>query len=446
MQLNAAALQHRLSRLTDKTKFCVALSGGIDSLVLLHILSQCVPPYVIRAIHINHQLSQQANVWQAHCEIICEMWKIPFNAYSVTIKKLAGESLEALAREARYDTLSEHVAADECLLTAHHADDQAETILLQLMRGAGVAGLAAMPGKKSFAKSFLLRPLLEFSRADIEAYAKSQHLSWIEDDSNENLAFDRNYLRHQIMPLLKTRWPKAPFSIARSGEHCAAAKHLLFEIAAKDLISVLGDHHSIDLSKLLDLPFIRQQHVIRYWIHHQGFSLPSTQQLEEIFNTVIHSRFDAIPCVEWESQQVRRYRHHLYLLKKLPPVLPMHPTQWDFTHDLILPNMLGILQVRKVRGRGLKLPLQRGPYFIRFRQGGEVFVPSGCQEHHRLKKLFQEWGVPPWLRERVPLLYCKEELIMVIGYRTAEGFSVGPDGEGIEITLTQNSNVRDSKF
>lgn len=438
MQLNPQTLQHELQSLTDKTNFCVALSGGLDSMVLLHLMHQCRPRYKVRAVHINHHLSPHSNEWASHCEAVSLAWGIPFNAYSVTIPEKTGESLEALAREFRYRMFSDVLSENECLVTAHTRDDQAETVLLQLLRGAGVSGLAAMPAKKKWANRFLLRPLLKSSRTDIEIYARHQHLSWVEDESNENIRFDRNYLRHHVMPLLKARWPNAAFSLARSSEHCAAAKQVLLEVSARDWVTVLSGYNNIDLSKLLNLPLLRQHQVIRYWIQQSGFVLPSTQQLEAIFNTVIHARHDAAPCVEWGGQQVRRYRKRLYLMKKTPVFQLRDAIPWDFSRALTLPENLGVLQIKKAQGQGMQLPATARPYSIRFRKGGETLIPAGRQKKHCLKKLFQEWGVPPWLRDRVPLLYDKNGCIAVIGYCIAEGFAVGPGEEGWDILFMAN--------
>lgn len=436
MEISANALKRVLFDLTDKQKFCIAYSGGIDSQVLLVLMSELCqqqPHYSIRAVYINHGLHKNADAWQMHCKSVCEELRIPFSAFMVNIEKISGGSIEALARDARYRCLDQQLLEDECLLTAHNADDQAETLLLQLLRGAGVSGLAAMPIKKSFAKSLLLRPLLLVNRAQIESYAKKNQLRWIEDESNLDLRFDRNYVRHQIMPVIKARWPEATKTMARSSQHCGDAKRFLFDVATQDFSFVLLDPDSIDVDKLLDLSLIRQEQVIRYWILQRGFMLPTTLQLEQIFKNVINSRYDATPCVEWSSQQIRRYRHRLYLMKKPKAKLRLDSIHWNLSHDLILPYNLGVLKVDENLRGGLKLPLANQCYSLRFRQGGELIKPAGRKEHHTLKKLMQEWGIPPWLRGRIPLLYCNDELIAVIGYCIAEEFMAGPEELGLMV-------------
>lgn len=408
-------LQKTLKKLTHKTQLCVAYSGGIDSHVLLHALLH-LNDYKVRAVHVNHELSPNANDWESHCQRVCQQLAIPFKSFHLQIQKKPQHSLEAIAREARYNCLREELKSDEVLLTAHNADDQAETFLLQLMRGSGIDGLAAMPEKKPFGDNELVRPLLTIDRKMIEAYATQQQLQWIEDESNNELQFDRNYLRHRIMPLLKKRWPSALKTINRSAAHCADAKNSIEAITITDFNSVI-DKNRINLITLKSLSLPRQRQVLRYCIKNHGFSLPSQQQLNVLFKTVVHSRFDASPCFNWKNQQVRRYRHRLYLTTPSTIDYRKITQQWNGEDRLSIEG-IGTLELSQTLNRlSLRFPCQ-----IRFRRGGERIKFAG---HSRtLKQLFQQWQIPPWERDRIPLLYHEGILIAVIGYAISDPYLI----------------------
>ncbi len=417
MEMTVNELAAQLRTLTDSQQLCLAYSGGLDSHVLLHLLYELKQHYnyQIRAIHIHHGLNPQADQWQQHCQSTCQALNIKFQAQRLNINKIKGQSLEALARAARYQCLSQQLQAKEVLLTAHHLEDQAETFLLQLMRGSGLQGLASMPIKKPFAQSFLLRPLLHVSRQRLEQYAKQQQLCWIEDDSNNNWQFDRNYLRHQIMPLLKKRWPSAATTITRSAAHCAKAHSLLNHVSAKDLAQVQNNNALIDIRKLASLTTQRQQQVLRYWITQQGFCVPSQQQLHEIFRTVIHSRYDTAPCFSWGQQSLRRYRYFLYLMtKQVKPNYKITVT-WNGAATVLLPDQRIITMPDELKHSAISFPAT-----IRFRCGGEQMTLKG--QRKTLKRLLQQWNIPPWQRSEIPLLFDKEKLIAVLGYTIADGY------------------------
>jgi len=430
MKLDLQSFIRHLQQLTHQNAFCIAFSGGVDSHVLLKLLAEyrkTQSEIQLRAVHINHGLSPNANLWQQHCQQICAALNIPLISHTIALKKNPGESLEALAREARYAFLAEILNSNEVLLTAHNADDQAETVLLQLLRGAGIKGLSAMPTQKLFANSELIRPLLAFSRDEIHSYATQNHLNWIEDESNLNLIFDRNYIRQEIMPLIKQRWPQALNTIGRSAENCAEAQQFITEMIEHDFLN----QTTLNLQKLSELPTNQQPHALRHWIHQQGFKLPSKVQLEEIFATVIHSRQDATPKVEWSDQQILRFKHHLYIFKKNALNVKAWQSPWDLHDDLKLP--FGCLKTTLKKGAGLKNQLRGQTFMVRFRQGGEKIKPSGRKETHALKKLYQEWQVPHWLRDRIPLLYYQDQLIAVVGYCVAEGYQALPDETGVVV-------------
>lgn len=416
----------------------VGYSGGVDSHVLLHALYQLVLeglPLQLQALHINHHLNPSADQWVLHCQAICDALKIPLLTLDVHVQKTKGESIEALAREARYGAVTKALPANSYFLTAHHQDDQAETVLLQLLRGAGLKGLSAMPFGKAHQHIYIIRPLLDFSRDDILAYAKSHRLQWIEDSSNHNTQFQRNYLRQAIFPLLKQTWPSCTETLARSAEHCAEAADLIESLAEQDFARCVIDEAQLSISalQLLSVPRIKQ--VIRYWLHRRGFELPSTTKLDHIITDVLAAKADAQPLVTLRGVEIRRHRDALTAMKPLSSFNAGQRFSWDFSQPLVLPDNLGTLTAESTREQGLNLSMIKGAVEIRFRQGGET-----CHLPHRsgtycLKKLFQEWNVPVWQRDRTPLIYYQDQLICVVGFCVCAGFAATVDQGGIVVNV-----------
>jgi len=397
----------------------VGFSGGLDSTVLLHLLVQN-PELTskVRAIHIHHGLSVNADHWQAHCQQFCKVLNVPLSTHAVELKDKG--NVEENARIARYQVFSSVVAENDCLLVAHHADDQAETLLLQLFRGAGVDGLGAMLSSQKFAKGFLARPLLQQTRQILETYANLQQLNWIEDESNTNTSFLRNYLRHELMPLIKKRWPKAVGNLVRSAAHCQQAKSNLEALATIDYEALAESEGKLLISpSFLTLDYGRQVNVLRAWLKYNNIRLPSTQILNRLINEVILAQADAKPSVEWGNVIVRRYQKTLYLLRENtnPPSLSK---EWiDFPSDLIL-NREGNEYLQALPAENGLLVPPRCHLQVRFREGGELFSWRG--QTKQLKKLWQEWGVPPWCRDSIPLLYINNELAVVIGFAINDRF------------------------
>jgi len=409
-----------LSSLKKIDCFYVAYSGGLDSHVLLHSLSKPDQLYTkIKAIHINHQLSPNALEWETHCKSVCRDLKIPYQVLKVDAHSKSGESPEAAARKARYDAFTKIIGANQCLLTAHHQDDQAETVLLQLFRGSGPQGLSAMPELTKFSKGYLLRPLLNTSRAELKDYATKHHLNWIDDESNFDTRFDRNYLRQEVIPLLEKKWPSISNILARVANINAEVSDCLRQLAELDLHEIIQEKDAVNIEKLKFLSFERQKNVIRYWIQKQNLNLPSYKLLEKVLSEVVDADIDADPILCWHAVEVRRYQGALFLM---PPIKKFDTTQiipWDFSQPLILPNQLGTLNPKNLIEQGLHLESTEN-LSIRFRQGGERFHPEGRIGSHPLKKLMQEWQIPPWERDRIPLLYQNETLIAVVGYAVSK--------------------------
>lgn len=407
-------------------RFCIAYSGGMDSHVLLHTLVSLEQKFLatsLCAYHINHHLHERSNEWAQHCEAVCNDLSVKYEVIDVEANAKKGESPEAKARLARYRALEAVVMPGDLLLTAHHQDDQAETLLLQLFRGSGPKGLAAMPAYAHFGSASIARPLLQFSRDEIRHYATTHELIWIDDPSNQTHRYDRNFLRHNVMPIIKTRWPSVAKTLSRSAAHCADATRILEEDARCQLERLKGTvPGSLSVTALRALVLPRRAIVLRYWLHARGFRAPNMSRLASIDKGVILAHRDSSPVVSWPGCEVRRYGDDLYAIDPLT----MHDSSKRYPwriHDVLRVEGLGVLQAESVIGTGLGGEyLQSKGLTVRFRQGGERCRPAGRAHAHSLKKLFQEYAIPPWERERIPLIYLEEKLIAVAGILVCEGF------------------------
>ncbi len=420
MQLTSTALYHYLKQINNNLSqmdICVGYSGGIDSSVLLHLTAQLRASALIsnlRAIHVNHNLSPAAQSWQEHCQHICNELDVPLQLFNIHVQKQPRESLEANARELRYAEFKRSMHKNSLLLLAHHQDDQAETLLLQLLRGSGIKGLAAMPAYRKFGLGYIGRPLLSFSRAEIIHYAHSNGLQIIEDESNTNLQFDRNYLRHKIIPAIRSRWPTYQQTFARSAMHCAVANDICTEVANIDMQQCVGtDKDRLMLTELCKLPLVRCAQVIRYFLQSKNLSVPTYNQLQQFITQLVNMKKDSQPILQFAGVELRCFQGFLYAFKRLPLIAQNFEVVWDLHEDLELPGGLGRL-------RCLCLPEEPMSLVVRFRRSGERFHPQGRCGSHPLKKLFQEWQVPPWQRHRIPLVYAAEQLIWVAGYAFAK--------------------------
>lgn len=462
------APQKTLELLLGYKKLFIAYSGGLDSHVLLHLLTTLYPLKKLIAIHVNHHTGPDSLKWARHCQKSCNKLQVKFISRSVDPKIKSGDhSPEEHLRKLRYQVFAKILPKAAALLTAHHADDQAETLLLQLFRGAGVKGLAAMAEKIRFASGWLVRPLLNFSRQELLRYARKHQLEWVEDRSNLDLRFDRNLIRHQLLPSIKKRWPQIIHTLNRVSHHLAEADELLGMLANQDLASVMvkgvlqseilttgssapshsqavggqqqwpqsvaprGEHWVQKCPKILDynspvkenkdcleigalkkFTVTRQKNCLRFWLYQNSFILPSKVKLNEVIRTVINSRYDATSLVKWDGVEVRRFRNYLYAL---PPLLP-HDNQlvcsFNPKKKLQLPSGLGELKLKF----SASFKLDPRKIRITFRRGGEKIKLAKRGGSHDLKKLMQEWHIPPWLRDRTPLLYYGDQIIAVVGY------------------------------
>ncbi|HTJ16690.1 MAG TPA: tRNA lysidine(34) synthetase TilS [Steroidobacteraceae bacterium] len=424
-------------------ELCVAFSGGLDSTVLLHALARALvdrPNYRIRAAHVDHQLQRDSAIWRQHCGSVALSLQLEFVPLVVKVAADPELSPEAAARDARYAALRQILRPNEVLLTAHHADDQLETMLLALMRGAGLRGLSGVPSVQIFGGGWLARPLLEFSRAELEEWARSEQLQWLDDPSNANTNFDRNFLRHRVLPALRERWPAAAHSATRSTAHLREAGRLLDVLAAADLESVaIGS--CLSMTQLAGLAPARRRNVLRHWIRQHGMRVPSTRKLATIERDLLIAREDRLPCVEWDDVEVRRHRGLLYCMRQRPAFEPADPLPWNVSQVLELPAQLGRLRAQRDAAGGLAVARARGELQVHFRRGGEELQPAGDPHHRKLKKLLQDAGVLPWWRDRVPLIYSAEQLVAVGDLWIAEEFAARHGEDALRIVWEERPQL-----
>ncbi len=445
MEAPARALLALLDGHHPPPPVAVAYSGGRDSSVLLHAavgLRRDGRIGSLRALHVDHGLHPDAPRWRAHCETTCAALGVAFTSTVVDARPRAGESPEAAAREARYAALGRWLAPGEWLLTAHHLDDQAETLLLQLLRGAGLAGLAAMPARAPFAGGWLVRPLLALGRDALAAYAARHALAWCEDPGNDAVAHDRNYLRHVVLPQLAERWPATATCLARSAAHCAEAAGLLDALAGDDLAAagVSPGAPTLPLDALLPLPAARRRLLLRHWLAALGLPPPGQRVLARIESEMLGAAADRNPCVAWPGAELRRYRATLYAQAPMPGAADRVARDWDPTGPLELP--WGTLRTRAVRGEGLdRTRLAAGRVVVTARAGGERLRLQG-RPTRPLKKLLQEAGVPPWRRARLPLVWIDGSLAAVADLWVAADFAAAPDVPGVALEWRDAADAR----
>ena len=390
-------------------RYCIAYSGGLDSTALLVALAGIADrfaPGALRAVHVHHGLHEDADAWAGRCEARCEALGVPLEVLRVDARPARGESPEARAREARYGALRAHLAPGEVLLTAHHADDQLETVLIQLLRGAGVAGLAAMPRESGFGPGRHRRPLLAFPREALARWVHAQGIDdWIEDPGNEEPRFSRNHLRQEVLPAIRAHWPAAAAAASRAARHCADAAQLLDELAVFDAAScAAGD--ALDVRAMRALSAARRRNLVRWHARRLGLPVPDERRLATLLEQVLGASADAQPRVRWPGGVARRYADRLWLI----PEASLQPVPGP----LVWPEPRAPLELGGGRGRLSLAPSTTGglrpealaslPWRVVGRRGGERLKLPGRAGRRALKQLLHAAGVPPWLRERMPLV------------------------------------------
>jgi tRNA(Ile)-lysidine synthase len=421
------------------SRWVIAYSGGLDSTVLLHLLAKKIPPVrrkPLHVLHINHQLSANADSWQSHCEALALRLNVPLTVRRVTVKN-TGQGVESAARNARYREFSAFLTAGDCLLLGHHRHDQAETVLLRLFRGAGVRGLAAIPRQRTLNTGQLLRPLLTISRQQLVDYATREGLTWIDDESNASLTFDRNFIRLQVLPLIEQRWPTASQQLARTAGLMQQAQTLQSEVASDDLTQmderIERCGYSLSIALLKQLTSARIDNLLRYWIALHNYPTPyhqHLQQLKQQLQQTVNSQKDFIIC--WSNTELRSFQGRLYLQSVVKAFqVPADYLNWTITEPIILADG-SCLTAEPVVGDGLFIGNKN--CHIRWRVGGERCRPLGRQHSQTLKKLFQEHRVETWLRDRVPLIYLNGELAAVADLWICHGFAATEEQCGVKLS------------
>lgn len=422
MILSPALITDALANLPGYTRLVVGFSGGLDSTVLLHLAHQCRqtdPVLDIAALHVNHQLQPAADQWQRHCERLCKQWQIPFLSDVVRVERGAS-SLEQAARDARYAVFRRHLQPGDLLLLAHHRDDQVETLFQRLLRGSGPLGLGAMNPVSRQPGLTILRPLLEQDRADLEAYARAHGLVWLDDPSNADTGFERNFLRHQVLPLLRSRWPRLNQTVARAARLGRESAQLLDELAQIDAGEPMSAGNPLPIPVLQSLSRARAMNLLRYWIRLHGTTAPSQAQLARVLEEILPAQGDAQPVVSWGLHQLRRYEKGLYCLPLLPLPEPVD-LPWVPGEDVPL---LPVGRLIQVEGQGTafsRARLHQCDVRLRTRQGGERLKPVG-RLGNSLKHWLQILRVPPWWRDHWPILYADGQIAGLPGLVVCEGF------------------------
>lgn len=412
----------------------VALLAAFQALAQKHEL-------VLTALHVNHGLSPHAGDWEKFCASLCARLGVALAIEKVEVARDAGLGTEAAARLARYQVFARQRAGFVAL--AHHLDDQVETFLIQLLRGAGAKGLAAMPALRMPWRDGprLLRPWLQLSRSVIEDYARSLALDWVEDESNEDRTLDRNYLRHRVLPTIAEHFPAYRGTIARSVRNLADAAVLVDMLAELDYGAAAADDEGLQLTALSALPLPRALNLLRYLFVQAGAQLPRRVALEEALRQCLQAREDAQVRVDSGAFSLRRFRDRVYLVTNL--ALPEGwRAHWQGESQVLLPAGYGRLRFQRAQGEGLSIEkLSAGAVTVRFRKGGERMALAHDRPHRHLRHLFQEYAIAPWLRERAPLLFCDERLAYVTGIGAAAEFKAMPDEPSLVLQWDRDGSV-----
>lgn len=387
-------------------------------MVLLHLFAHT--NFNIRAIYIHHGLSPNADSWAEFCEQYCKRLNIPFILQKVTVDSTNG--VENGAREARYQAIQQHLKSNEILATAHHLDDQAETFLLALKRGSGIKGLSAMQAVTFLQNFTVFRPLLTFSKAELLAYAKAHQLQWIEDESNANNRYDRNFLRNKILPLLNQRWQQFSEMVARSAQHCAEQQELIQELLNDELTKSIGEKNQLSIAHFEHFSLLKQQQLIRLWLEKYGVMMPSQVQLQAVISELIFANADKNPHIKIGEKVIRRYQQAIYITDERPEI-PAFEIKLGAETELDLPHQLGKMTrhqqeiICKKQGKTdrLLLPeaLAQEEISLRIRQQGKVKC-YGKPHREEMKKIWQQHNVPVWERNHTLLVFWQDEFVACI--------------------------------
>jgi len=432
----AAHVDRELARRVPRgARLTLGLSGGVDSTVLLDLLAKRAARYRLACLHVNHGISPNAAAWARFCRRLAAGYGVPCRVKKVDLAPYRSLGREGAARAARYAAFGAENA--DFVVLAQHRDDQAETVLLQLLRGGGLAGLAAMPAVSRVRNApgpALLRPLLDVPRADIEAYARDHGLQWVEDESNADEALARNFVRRRVMPLLRELAPAVGTNLARSARYAAEAEELLGELAASDAATCMrGDRLQVD--GLRRVGAARARNLLRWFIRMHGLEVPGGAAADEMLRQLLDARRDAALRFDLGGGVLlRRYRGALWLAPPPSEVPTSGSWIWHGERVWRLPELGGTLRVGRVTGAGLRAAAaEAGKVTLRRRAGGESMRPRIGGPRRTVKRLLQEHGVPPWERESLPLVYCNDELVCLPGVAVEAAWQAGPGERGLRI-------------
>jgi tRNA(Ile)-lysidine synthase len=414
----------------------VALSGGADSAALLEGLAALgaggFRGLPLRAVHIDHGLQAAASEFREACKNLCEHLGVPLELIRVVVQSEAGLSIEAAARAARYAALAAQLKPLECLLTAHHRQDQAETLLLQALRGAGVKGLSAMPVCRALGLGWHVRPVLDVPHRELLQWGGFED-SKVIDPMNEDLRFDRTYLRKAIWPLIETRWPGAEIALSRSARHMAEAQVLLDRVAADD-VARLRDGDALSVPGLRALPQPQRMNAIRAWLGEAGVEAPSTARLVEALRQVFDADADHQPAIVWGNKALRRYRQRLFLTEAdCPRFEGAKPWTAVLGSSIALGANLGALTWCAQTG-GIAADALPAVVIVRGREGGESLKPARSAKTQTVQHLCQSQGVLPWMRDALPLVFAGDELIAVADLWLESRWCAAPDAPGLKVS------------
>ncbi|MEZ8820465.1 tRNA lysidine(34) synthetase TilS [Vibrio sp. 10N.222.54.A1] len=421
-------------------RLIVAFSGGVDSRVLLELAAQFAKSHHIDccAVHVHHGLSNNADYWAEQCKTWCDALSVSLFIERVSLDISRGESVEKLARDARYQALKKHIRQGDVLVTGQHIDDQVETFLLALKRGSGPKGLSSMAKVMPFSGAHIVRPLLSVTRTDIEVAARDMALTWVEDESNQDVRFDRNFIRHQVTPTLTVRWPSFRESVSRSAQLCAEQELLLDELLESHLQQALTEKHSLSIEVLSQYSDLLRARLLRMWLSRCNQPMPSQKQLKLIWDEVACAQADANPKLVLNEVEVRRFNHQLHVVKETKD-LSNWQSDISMEESLVLPDGLGELHLTSAASDGVSnhcdaqhfsLNTTRGTLRVIFNPEGLSAHPVGRGHSRKLKKLFQEYQVPSWLRRRTPILMDGDRVIAVLGLFVDKNYE-GQDCEAL---------------
>lgn len=409
------------------TAMAIAYSGGLDSTVLLHLANTYAKAHNLSlfAFHVHHGLSVNADAWLAHCREQCGAWELPFDAREVKIAEQQKSGIEEAARLKRYAALGGMCNAHQVplLLTAHHQDDQAETVLLQLLRGSGVAGLSGMdsanhaPDLLGDASLMMGRPLLNLTREQLECYASQNELSFVEDESNLDPRYARNALRHQVMPILQQYFPGFQQRFSRTAQHAQSAQQLLIALAAQDLATCLEGTYLL-VSKLQSFSDERIDNMLRYWFGLRGMRMPSTSWLREMRTQLLQAKHDAQVCVTHADCHIRRHRDRVFITLRDDAIVDEIDAltfQWDGSAAMHFPRFGGTLYFDAVEAGMDVAKLRDQTLTLQLRSGGERLKLALNRPTKSLKYHYQAFDVPAWERLRLPLLFNGKTLLFAAG-------------------------------